>query len=75
MPISLCKTPNIIIFKIRLGGSVESYPSPEADWAEFERVLKSRLEVTSTVWDPIKKTHQKWINVQKLRPPSGCTIS
>ncbi len=56
------------------GGSPDSYPHPQVDNAEFKAMIKTQMNKTGKVFDPISKTQSPWINLSKVKGGSGCVL-
>ncbi len=48
------------------GGSVDSYPHPEAEWAEFLSAVDRENAKCASIWNPVTQTVKPWIDIAAL---------
>jgi hypothetical protein len=58
---------------------VDSYPHPEANWADFVATINSRNAEMTKIWNPVTKRLADWIDTAVLsavyRKSSVCVIA
>lgn len=50
-----------------LGGELDEYPFPDADWKEFYTFIKEKAEKSAKTWSPVTSGSRPWIEVAELK--------